>query len=120
MRAKDLPPNCSCADVKIKGDAEEGKITLKISEKTPPGKYTFWLQNETKIKWTFNPQALEREQKYLAALKSPKVSLDKQMLAEEIAEVEKRITELKKTHTARDYTAWLPSQTIQVTVLKAD
>lgn len=116
LRAKDLPSGCSCPDLKVAADKNEGKLAFKIGEKTPPGSYTFWLQNETKVKWKSNPQSLKREEDYLAQLESSEGTFDKEKLDAEIAATKKRVEALKKSTAPKDITVWLPSRPIKIVV----
>ncbi|WP_145072897.1 hypothetical protein [Aureliella helgolandensis] len=51
FRPQHLPPKTSVADVTIAAAQSEGTIELVVAADAPIGEFTFWLQNETKIKW---------------------------------------------------------------------
>jgi hypothetical protein len=59
-----MPAEIKPGDVTIKGDQNEGTLSLAITNaKAKPGSYTFYLRSDTKYsKWARNPQAIEAAQ----------------------------------------------------------
>ena len=105
---------------------------LKINKDALTGEYTFWMQNETKIKWRSNPQAHERAEAYLKKLKQAKDDLasqsttsaseqtrplDASQLEAAIESQTKVVEAVAKQTAAKDITVWLPSTSVRVHLL---
>ncbi len=69
LRPQELPPKATIAEVPIEADKNEATAEMQIAPDAPTGEYTFWFQNECKVKWKLNPQVQDRLQAYIAKLK---------------------------------------------------
>ncbi len=121
LRSKDLPPKTSLGDITIAADKNEGTAELAVAADTPPGEYTFWMQNETKVNWRDNPQSLVREEAYLTKLNERLAqtsdAAQRAPLDAAIQSTAARIEELKKATAEKGLTVWLPSTTVRVRVV---
>ncbi len=120
LRPQSLPPKSTLGEIKIAADANEATAELNIAGDAPVGEYSLWMQNEVKVKLPLNPQALAREQAYLAQLTAALETADEQLRSELNAAITAStatVEELKKQTAEREFTAWLPStaQTIRIT-----
>jgi len=70
FRPQDLPPGITAGEGQIAAKQTEGSLELKIDGKVSPGTYTCWVQVETPVKWTPNPQRLQRAQDYRSMLQA--------------------------------------------------
>lgn len=123
LRPQHLPPKTSLGEVRIQADKDSASAELSVAADTPPGEYTFWMQNETKIKWRANPQSLERAESYLATLKSalelPEPPADKQKIEAAIKSTTEKIEKLKKQTAEQERTVWLPTSPVRIRILPA-
>ncbi|MEM8735802.1 MAG: hypothetical protein AAGG44_16350, partial [Planctomycetota bacterium] len=125
-RAKDLPPKTTCADVTIGADVDEAKATIKVAKDTPVGEYTVWMQCETKLNWSRNPQALQRLEDSLAesetTLKEAKESgadpAKVKQLEMFVAQVKDAVNQQRKSSSAKPLTVWIPSTSCTIRVVK--
>lgn len=121
LRSQDLPPKCSLADVTIAAEQSEGTAELVVAADTPPGQYTFWLQNETKVKWRDNPQSVERERAYLTLLQQHLAGISevglRAPIEAAIQSATARIEELTKANAEKELVVWLPSTTVRVRIV---
>ncbi len=120
LRPQSLPPKTTLGEIKIAADANQGSAELNVAADAPPGDYSFWLQNEIKVKMQLNPQSLAREEAYLGRLTAAAESASEEeraALNEAIAAATASVEELKKQSAEREFSAWLPStsQTIRIT-----
>ncbi len=113
LRPQHLPPGLALGELKIPADQSELATELTIAADAPVGEYTWWMQNETKVKFKPNPQALSREEAYLAQLQAALAAAvdepEKQKLTETITAVTAVIEELKKQTAEQEFTVWLPT-----------
>ncbi|MEX1042934.1 MAG: hypothetical protein WDZ51_20030 [Pirellulaceae bacterium] len=122
LRPQHLPPKVPLGEIRIPADQSEAAPELTIPADAPPGDYTWWMQVETKVKFKPNPQALAREEAYLAKLQGAgEVSTDeteKQQITEAVAKVSATIEELKKQTAEQDFTVWLPSTPHRIRIVQ--
>ncbi|MEL6109003.1 MAG: hypothetical protein AAFU85_23590, partial [Planctomycetota bacterium] len=120
FRARDLPPGVKAGDLNVGGDKTEAQWTIDVTAGTQPGRFTFWSQAETKVKFAVNPQTLARETEYLEKLKKlradPSQASDHAELDKVIAETKKRVEAIKKQTAPRDFTIFVATPLIQVNV----
>ncbi len=146
LRPQDLPPKVSIAEVKIPAGQNDATLELVVASDAPEGEFTFWGLVETKVKWRVNPQALSREQEYLAQLQSaletklagsPEAAdplnaegsqtdnqdetdsvlpVSKEQLEAAIASTTARIEQLTKQSAEQEHTLWLPTNSVRVRV----
>ncbi len=123
LRPKDLPPKTSLSDVTIAADKNDGTAELTIAGDTPLGEYTFWMQNETKVKWRDNPQSLVREESYLTKLNEQLAltsdAAQRSAIETAITATSARVDELKKATAERELTVWIPSDSVRLKVVAA-
>ena len=121
LRPRDLPPKVTSGDITIPGDKTEGTVTLNIAQDAPIGEYTFWMQNETKVKWQTNPQSLTRAERQLKELQGQltKASTDeaKSDLEKQVAGIKARIASLKKQTAPVERTVWLPTTIARIRIV---
>lgn len=121
FRAKHLPPKTTFADTTIAADKTEATVEFKVAGDAPPGEYSFELQNETKVKWRSNPQALTRAQQRLEILNQllkETQEVDARERFESYAKsTQESIESLKKTTAAKDITVWIPSTTARIRIV---
>jgi hypothetical protein len=121
LRPQQLPPKATLGETKIPADQTNVTAELNVAADAPLGEYTFWMQNETKVKMRPNPQSLEREEAYLAklkaALEAEPADEPKAKLNEAITAVTAAVEELKKQTAEQEFTVWLPTtpQRIRIT-----
>ena len=120
FRARDLPTGVKAGDLNVGGDKTEAEWTIDVTAATKPGRYRFYAQAETKVKYAPNPQALARESAYHEALKKMR---DEPSRAAEHPEIDKalavsntKIEALKKQTAARDFTIFVPTHMITLDV----
>ncbi|MEZ6133425.1 MAG: hypothetical protein R3C53_00810 [Pirellulaceae bacterium] len=138
LRPKHLPPKTTLPELKVPADQTEVSGELSIAADAPLGEYTFWMQNETKIRMRLNPQAQEREEAYVATLNAAiaaleqKVAVDKpdgeaaqalesqkKQLTDALAAATARVEELKKSTAEQEFTAWLPTTPLRIRIVAA-
>ncbi len=121
LRPQQLPPGLALGELKIAADQSELTTELAIAADAAVGEYTWWMQNETKVKLKPNPQALVREEAYLAqlqaALAATTTDPEKQKLSEAITAVTAAVEELKKQTAEQEFTVWLPTTPHRVRIL---
>ena len=120
IRARNLPPGVKVGDVTVNGDKTEGEWTIDVTGGAQPGMYSLWGQGETKVKFAFNPQSLERVTAYRDRLKTlradPKRSADHAKIDQAIADAEKQVAAIKKQTAAKDITVYIPTPLITLKV----
>jgi len=123
LRPQNLPPKVTLGEVAVEADKSEASAELQLAVDAAPGEYSFWMQNETKVKWTPNPQALQRQQDYLASLQTGLADLPASGLAlspedmaskkteweSAIAAATASVQQLQKVTTLREVNAFLPT-----------
>jgi hypothetical protein len=121
LRPQNLPAKVTLGELTIPADKSEAVAALTVAGDAPLGESTFWMQNETKIKWRENPQRLEREQAYLAklneALAQADAATDKSPIEAAIKTATERVEELKKQTAEKQLTVWLPTTTQRIRVV---
>lgn len=122
LRPQGLPAKVGLTEVKIAGDQTQASPEMTVAGDAAPGEYTFWLQGETKVQWQANPQALSREEAYLAKLKAtaesaqPESNITPEQLQTAIAESTARIEQLKPQVAPTEYTLWVTSNSIRIRI----
>jgi hypothetical protein len=113
LRPKDLPPKVTAAEIKVPGKDTEAEFELTIAPDAPPGEYTIWLQNETKVRWRKNPQAQSRQEMYLerlqVALTESQDPVESQKLQIAIQESKERVEQLKNETAEKEISVWFPT-----------
>lgn len=121
LRPQQLPPGLALGELKIAADQSELTTELAIAADAAVGEHTWWMQNETKVKFKPNPQALVREEAYLAQLQAAlavaSTDPEKQKLTEAITAVTAAVEELKKQTAEQEFTVWLPTTPHRVRIL---
>lgn len=122
LRPQHLPPKVPLGEIRIPADQSEAAPELTIPADAPPGDYTWWMQGETKVKFKPNPQALAREEAYLAKLQGAGEAAtdetEKQQIAEAVVKVSATIEELKKQTAEQDFTVWVPSTPYRIRIIQ--
>ncbi len=123
LRPQSLPPKTTLAETAIEADKNEATAELQIAPDAAPGEYTFWMQNEAKIKWRQNPQALERAEAYVAKLKQavedPNQAAQKAELEAALKSATEKIEPLKQATAEKDITAFIPSTPLRIRIVDA-
>lgn len=119
LRPQDLPPKITVAELSIPADQSTATLEVKTAADTPAGEYTFWMQNETKVKWRENPQALARAEALLQQLNEQLAAADdeqKPQLEAAIGETTRQIEGLRPRSAEKELTVWLPTNLIRLRV----
>ena len=118
---KHLLAKVTTPELPIDADQSEGNCELTVAADAPLGEFNFWMENETKVKWRDNPQALQRAEGRLIELNDrlaqTSESERQQKLHASIALVTAQIEALKGTTAERELTVWLPTTTQRVRVV---
>ena len=121
LRARDLPPGVTMADVNIPAEKAEGTCEFKISTKAAPGTYSLWLQSETKIKVKPNPQVLARAQAYRSHLQTlhddPAQASNLESIKSAIAAADKQVEAAKAAAKDQELTVFLPTSNATIRVV---
>lgn len=122
MRPQQLPPQVTLPEFTIAADKSEGTAEISVGESVPLGEFSFWLQNETKIKWRENPQALARAEaqvnKLNEALKNQaKDKADQPATEAALAQAKQRVEALKQSTAEKEITVWFPTSNQRVRVI---
>jgi len=121
LRPQQLPPGLTLGELKMAADQSELATELVIAADATVGEYTWWMQNETKVKFKPNPQSLAREEAYLAklqeALAATTTDPEKQTLTDAITAVTAAVEELKKQTAEQELTVWLPTTPHRIRVV---
>jgi hypothetical protein len=122
LRPQDLPPKVSLAETPIEPDKSEAAPELTVAPDAPVGEYTFWMQNETKVKWRLNPQSLDACQAYMTKLKQ---AIEDPNQADRKAEFEaamktanEEIEKLKQATAEKEYTVFMPTTLARIRILE--
>lgn len=122
LRPQHLPPKVPLPEIRIPADQSEAAPELVIPADAPPGDYTWWMQVETKVKFQPNPQALAREEAYLAILQAADETAtdatEKQQIADAVVKVNAAIEVLKKQTAEQEFTVWLPSTPHRIRIVQ--
>jgi hypothetical protein len=122
LRPQNLPPKVTLGEIAIEGDKTEATPELTVAPDAPLGEYTFWMQNETPIKWRPNPQALSVAEAYAAKLKAaaedPAQASEKTKLDEALKAANERVELLKKSTAERDVTAYFPTTPLRIRIVE--
>ncbi|MBX3420841.1 MAG: hypothetical protein KF752_04715 [Pirellulaceae bacterium] len=122
LRPQSMPPNITLGEFKIAADQSEASPELTVAGNAAVGQYTLWLQAETKVKWSANPQAVARKESHLArlqqALQSDTSTAEvRQQLESAVSTLTAKIEELKKQAAEQEYTYWPPSNAVRIRVV---
>jgi hypothetical protein len=121
LRPQHLPAKVTLGEVAVEGDKSEATAELTIAPDAPVGEYTFWMQNETPIKWRPNPQAQVAAEAYAAKVKAasedPVQAAEKPKFDEALKAANQRVEELKKSTAERDITAYFPSTPLRIRIV---
>jgi hypothetical protein len=121
LRPQSLLSKITTPELTIAADKSEGSCEISVAADAPLGEFSFWLQNETKIKWRDNPQALAAAEKqladYNAALAQTKDGTGKSGLEEAIRQVTASIETLKKSTAEKELTVFMPSNSQRIRVI---
>ena len=121
LRPKHLLAKVTTPELTIAADQSDGNCELTVAADAPLGEFSFWMENETKVKWRDNPQAQQRAEsrllefnERLAQTSSPD---EQQKLQASIVQVTAQIEALKGTTAEKELTVWLPTTTQRVRVV---
>ncbi len=121
LRPQNLPPKVTLGETAIEGDKAEANAEVTIAPDAPLGEFTFWMQNETVVKWRPNPQTLTAAEAYAAKLKAasddPAQAAQKPMIDEALKGANERVEQLKKGTAERDVTAYLASTPLRIQIV---
>jgi hypothetical protein len=122
VRPQALPGKVQAPEVKIEADKADAVWELTVAADAAVGFFTFWSMAETRVKWRSNPQALEREERYLAAIdqKLSDASIDPQIRSQLEAHKPKvvaRLEDLKKQTAEQEYPLFVPSNAIKIEIM---
>lgn len=123
LRAKNLPAKTSLGDVTIAGEKSESQAELSVAADAPAGEYTFWMLNETKVKWRENPEALSRAETHLTQLEALRYASPPEepaQLEQAIQSQTERIKELKGRTAEKEIAVWCPTTSVRVRILPAN
>ena len=122
LRPQNLPPKVTLGEIPVEGDKSEATAELTIAPDAPVGEYTFWMQNETPIKWRPNPQAQVAAEAYAAKLKAasedPALAAEKPKIDEALKAANERVEQLKKSTAERDVTVYFPTTPLRIRVVE--
>ncbi len=121
LRPQSLLSKITTPELTIAADKSEGSCEISVAADAPLGEFSFWLQNETKIKWRDNPQALAVAEKQLADLNAVLAQTTdaarKTSLEEAVRQVTARIEALKKSTAEKELTVFIPSNSQRIRVV---
>ena len=122
LRPQNLPPKVTLAEFAVEGDKSEATPELVVAPDAPLGEYTFWMLNESPIKWRPNPQSLTIAEAYAAKVKAaaedPAQVAEKPKLDEALKVANERVEQLKKSTVERDVTAYFPTTPLRLRILE--
>lgn len=120
LRPQQLPPKCTLGEIGIEGDKAEATGEMQIAADAPTGEYSFWVQYETKVKFRQRPEAVAREEAYIAKLKSavedPAQAARKAEFEAAMKTATDALEPLKQATAEKEYNLFLPSSLIRVRV----
>ncbi len=121
LRPQSLLGKVTTPDLKIAADKSEGSCEISVAADAPLGEFSFWMLNETKIKWRDNPQSLSLAEKqladYNASLAQTTEAARKTSLEEAIRQVTARVESLKKSTAEKELTVFIPSNSQRIRVM---
>ena len=122
LRPQHLPSGVTMGEVPLEGNVAEGTVELQTQAGAAAGDYTIWLQGETKVKMTWNPQSLARAQQRLMALETilndPSRVADKPAVEPAIQKAKEEIDQLTKATAEREFAVFLTSTPFQFRVVE--
>ncbi len=122
LRPQNLPPKVTLGEIAVEGDKSEAKAELVVAPDAPLGEYTFWMQNESPIKWRPNPQAHAAAEAYAAKLKAaaedPAQAAEKPKFDAALKAANERVDQLKKSTAERDVTAYFPTTPLRIQIIE--
>ena len=122
LRPQNLPPKVTLGEVAVEGDKSEATAELTVAPDAPLGEYTFWMLNESPIKWRPNPQALTAAEAYAtkvkAAAEDPAQAAEKPKFDAELKAANERVEQLKKSSAERDVTAYFPTTQLKMRIVE--
>jgi len=122
LRPQNLPPKVTLGEIAVEGDKSEATPELTIAPDAPLGEYTFWMQNESPIKWRPNPQAQTIAEAYAAKVKAasedPAQAAEKTKLDEALKAANERVEQLNKSTAERDVTAYFPTTPLRIRIVE--
>lgn len=123
LRPQNLPPKVTLGEIAVEGDKAEATAELVIAPDAPVGEYTFWMQNESPIKWRSNPQAQAAAEAYAAKIKAasedPAQAAEKPKFDEALKAANERVEQLKKASAEKDVTAYFPTTPLRIKIAEA-
>ncbi|MDX1929980.1 MAG: hypothetical protein SFV81_25865 [Pirellulaceae bacterium] len=121
LRPQNLPPKVTLGEIAVEGDKSEATAELTIAPDAAVGEYTFWMQNETPIKWRPNPQTLADAEAYAAKIKTasedPAQAAEKPKLDAALKAANERVEQLKKSTAERDVTVYFPTTPLRIRIV---
>ncbi|MGI9466891.1 MAG: PPC domain-containing protein [Rubripirellula sp.] len=121
LRARNLPPGVTIADVTVAKDKNEGELKVSVSDKALPGTYSLWMQVETKLKVKPNTQALERAQVYRKHLQTlhddPAQTAQLEAIKAAIVAADKKVEAAKAEAKEQQLTVYIPSPNLTIQVV---
>lgn len=121
LRPRDLPPGVTAAEVTIAGDATEGTLELKIAGDAAAGTYSLWLQAETQLTMSTNPQAVARAEQERARLgkllEDPQRAAEREQIAAAVAAADAQVEAAKAAAQPTQLNAFLPSPMLTLRIL---
>lgn len=121
LRARNLPPGVTIADVTVAKDKNEGALKVSVSDKALSGTYSLWLQVETKLKLKPNAQALERAQAYRKQLQTlhddPAQAAQLESIKAAIVAADKKVEAAKAEAKEQQLTVYIPSPNLTIQVV---
>lgn len=123
LRPQAVPAKVAIPEVKIAGDQTEGSIEITAEAEAPLGEFTVWLQNETRVQFTHNPQAVEREETYLtklqATIEQENEKAEQQKLEQAIEATKMKLDQLKQQAAPKEITIWQASTPLRLRITEA-
>jgi len=122
LRPRDLPANVTAGEIKVEAEQVESKVELKVAPNVAVGRYSIWLQGETKVKVRKNPQLLERAEAYRVQLQAihddPAQAANLEAIKAAIAEADKAVEAAKGSAKPQDITIFVPTNVVTFQVLE--
>ena len=109
------------ADVTVAKDKNDGELKVTVSDTTPSGTYSLWLQVETKLKVKPNVQGLERAQAYRKHLQTlhddPAQAAQLEAIKSAIVAADKKVEAAKAEAKEQQLTVYIPSPNLTIQVI---
>lgn len=122
IRATNLPPNAGAGEINLEGETLATNLKLTVPANVPLGDYQIFVNGETELPWSRNPQALSRAEQRLAVLKQRLVDADesqKEVLAKQVMDAEMQVNQLREATKPQNARAFVPSNVVTVHVVAA-